>query len=198
MKLLSSVVLAAGEARRMGSHLKPLLPLQGSTFLEVIVHTMKKAGADECLVVLGYEHENVRASMELPEARFLVNEDWKSGQLSSLQTAVRALSIGSEGMLFTPVDHPLVSISTYSVLIDHWNEHRDRMVIPRYEGRKGHPAIFPARLYDPLLNHDLQGGARDLIYREMDNVLFVPVPDPGVVYDIDTPDDYRRLIGELS
>jgi len=195
--LLSSAVLAAGEARRMGSHLKPLLPLQGSTFLESIVHTMIKAGTDECLVVLGYEHESVRASVQLSDVQFLVNEDWKSGQLSSLQTAVRALSSESEGMLFTPVDHPLVSISTYRMLIEHWNEHRDRMVIPRYEGRKGHPAIFPARLYNPLLHDDLQGGARDLIYREMNNVLFVPVPDPGVVYDIDTADDYRRLIGEL-
>jgi CTP:molybdopterin cytidylyltransferase MocA len=191
------VVLAAGEARRMGHRLKALLPLQGSTFLEVIVHAMVEAGADECLVVTGYEHERLRASVRIPEARFLVNEDWKSGQLSSLQTAVRALSPESEGMLFTPADHPLVEVSSYRLLIECWREHRDRMVIPRYEGRKGHPAIFPSRLYGPLLHDELQGGARDLIYREKERVLFVSVKDPGVIDDIDTPDDYRRLVGEL-
>ena len=195
--MLSSVVLAAGEARRMGSLLKPLLPLKGRTFLEVIVKTMFEAGTDECLVVTGHAHEKIIASVKLPKVRFLVNDDWKSGQLSSLRTAVRALSTESEGMLFTPVDHPLVDVSSYKVLIEQWNEQPDRIVIPRYEGRKGHPAIFPSRLYDSLLHDDLGGGARDLIYREMNNVLFVPVPDPGVIDDIDTQEDYRRLIGEL-
>ena len=191
------MVLAAGESRRMGSILKPLLPLRGSTFLEVIVRTMIEAGSDECLVVTGHAHDKIRSSVKLPGVRLLINGDWKSGQLSSLQTAVKALSPESEGMLFTPVDHPLVDVSSYRALIEQWNEQRDRMVIPRYEGRKGHPAIFPSRLYGPLLHDDLGGGARDLIYREMDRVLFVPVNDPGVVYDIDTPEDYRRLIGEL-
>jgi CTP:molybdopterin cytidylyltransferase MocA len=195
--LLSSVVLAAGESKRMGSLLKALLPLRESTFLEVVVKTMMEAGSDEVLVVTGHAHEKIRASVKLPGARLLVNVDWKNGQLSSLQTAVRALSPESEGMLFTPVDHPLVDVSTYRTLIERWNEQCDRMVIPRYEGRKGHPAIFPSRLYKPLLHDDLEGGARDLIYCEIDRVLFVPVNDPGVIEDIDTPEDYRRLIGEL-
>jgi CTP:molybdopterin cytidylyltransferase MocA len=195
--LLSAVVLAAGEARRMGPYLKPLLPLQGVTFLEGIVHNMIWAGADEFLVVIGHKHERITAAVQLPEARFVVNDAWRSGQLSSLQTAVRALSPESEGMLFTPVDHPLVSLSTYRELIARWMEDRESLVIPRYEGRKGHPAIFPARLYGPLLHDELQDGARDLIYREIQSVGFVPVQDPGVVHDIDTPDDYRRLIGDL-
>jgi CTP:molybdopterin cytidylyltransferase MocA len=195
---LSFVILAAGEARRMGDRLKPLLPLEGSTFLEVMVQRMSEAGAEECLIVTGYAHSRIADEMEIPNARFLVNDDWRTGQLSSLQTAVRALPPESEGMLFTPVDHPLVKASTYRVLVEQWYEERHRMVIPRYGGRKGHPAIFPSRLYAPLLHGNLRGGARDLIYREMEEVLFVDIGDPGVVYDIDTPDDYRRHIGELS
>jgi molybdenum cofactor cytidylyltransferase len=195
--LLSSVVLAAGEARRISPYLKPLLLLQGITFLEGIVHTMIRAGADEFLVVVGHKHERITAAVQLPEARFLVNDAWRNGQLSSLRTAVRALSPESEGMLFTPVDHPLVSLSTYRMLIERWMVDRDSLVIPRYKGRKGHPAIFPARLYGALLHDELQGGARDLIYGEMESVMFVPVQDPGVINDIDTPEDYRRLIGEL-
>jgi CTP:molybdopterin cytidylyltransferase MocA len=195
--LLSAVVLAAGEARRMNPYHKPLLPLRGVTFLEGIVHIMIQAGADEFLVVIGHEHERITAAVQLPEVRFVFNEAWRSGQLSSLRTAVRALSPESEGMLFTPVDHPLVSLSTYRILIEQWLKDKDRLVIPRHGGRKGHPAIFPARLYGPLLHEELQGGARDLIYREMESVLFMNVGDPGVIHDIDTPDDYRRLIGEL-
>jgi CTP:molybdopterin cytidylyltransferase MocA len=197
VSMLSFVVLAAGEARRMGELIKPLLPLRGMTFLEVIVLNMIDAGAGECLVVTGHAHEEIENSVHLPAARFLVNGEWKSGQLSSLQTALRALPPDSEGMLFTPVDHPLVQLSTYRLLKKRWEEQRERMVIPRYQGRKGHPAIFPRRLFDPLLRGHLEGGARDLIYREMDRLHFVDLDDPGVINDIDTPDDYRRLIGEL-
>lgn len=195
--MLSAVVLAAGKARRMGSYVKALLPVKGTTFIERIVHTMVQSGVDETFVVVGYEHARIAREVHLLEARYVVNEAWTHGQLSSLQTAVNALSPDSEGMLFTPVDHPLVNLSTYRVLIEQWMEDRDRLVIPRYEGRKGHPAIFPARLYSALLHDNLQGGARDLIYRELESVLFVPVSDPGVIQDIDTPEDYKRLIGDL-
>jgi molybdenum cofactor cytidylyltransferase len=90
-----------------------------------------------------------------------------------------------------------VKPATCTALIEMWQRSPERIVIPRYGERKGHPAIFPSRLYELLLHEDLPGGARDLIYREIDSVLFVPVSDPAVIQDIDTPEDYREQIGEL-
>jgi len=195
--VLSAVVLAAGEARRMGSFLKALLPIGDTTFVERIVDVLAQTDSGEIIVVLGYDHARIEREARLDRVRVVVNAQWKQGQLSSLQTAVRNLSPESEGMLFTPVDHPLVQPSTCSALIEQWRKDPGRIVIPRYKGRKGHPAIFPSRLYGPLLHDELPGGARDLIYREMESVLFMPVSDPGVIQDIDTPDDYRRLVGDL-
>jgi CTP:molybdopterin cytidylyltransferase MocA len=181
----------------MAPHRKALLPLGGSTFVETVVRTMVGAGLEEVVVVLGHEHERIIDEVRLPEARVEINEEWRQGQLSSLRAAIRALSPGSEGMIFTPVDHPLVELSTYMKLIERWKDSPWSIVIPRCGGRKGHPAIFPSRLYEVLLNEKLPGGARDLIYREFSAVQFVPVSDTGVITDIDTPDDYRRLIGDL-
>jgi len=195
--MLSAVILAAGRSQRMGEYLKPLLPLEGSTFVERIVETLAHTPTGEIIVVLGFEHERIRQVAELGEARIVVNEQWREGQLSSLRAAVRILSPESRGMLFTPVDHPLVKSATCTALIEAWLRSPEKIVIPRYGRRKGHPAIFPSRLYEPLLHDDLPGGARDLIYREIDSVLFVPVSDPAVIQDIDTPEDYREQIGEL-
>jgi molybdenum cofactor cytidylyltransferase len=195
--MLSAVVLAAGESRRMGRHLKALLPLQGRSFLAHILRNLGQSDVDELLVVLGYGHELIEREVDLSAARTVVNEKWPEGQLSSLRAAVEHLSPESEAMLFHPVDQPLVRPSTFNLLIEEWKRHRNRIVLPSHVDRKGHPAIFPSRLYEALLHDRLEGGARDLIYREMKDVHFVRVADPGVIQDIDTPEDYTYLIGEL-
>jgi molybdenum cofactor cytidylyltransferase len=195
--VLSAIVLAAGESRRMGGCIKALLPLGDSCFVENIVHCLFRVGTGEVLVVLGSGHEIIEREAHIPDARIVVNGQWRTGQLSSLRAGIRNLSDQSAGVLFTPVDHPLVREKTYGILIDAWMEDRSRIVIPRFRERKGHPAIFPKRVFERVLEGELPNGARDVIYEEWDSVSFIPVDDPGVVWDIDTPDDYTRLIGPM-
>jgi molybdenum cofactor cytidylyltransferase len=195
--MLSAAVLAAGESKRMEGHLKPLLPYEGRTFLETLVGRLAETGVEEVVVVLGARHGEILERVSLGEARVAINEEWRKGQLSSLLTALARISPRAEGLMFTLADHPLVLPGTYRALIEVWTEDPSRIVIPSFEGRKGHPAVFPSSLFEELKRNDLPGGARDLIYRHADIVTYVPVGDPGVVRDIDTPGDYRDLIGEL-
>jgi molybdenum cofactor cytidylyltransferase len=195
--MLSAIVLAAGESRRVCPYIKALMPIGGSTFLEGIVVRLFEARVDEVVVVLGARHAEILAKVGLGGAAVLINEDWERGQLSSLRLGIGALSPASEGALVTPVDHPLVRRSTYETLIASWKESPDRIAVPAHEGRNGHPALFPRRLYGELLRGELPRGARDLIAREGGNLVRVPVDDPGTLRDIDTPEDYRRMIGEL-
>ena len=111
--MLSGVVLAAGESRRMAGYIKPLLTIQGNTFLERIVDNLNKSDVDEIVVVLGSHHSQIMERVLLEGITVLINEHWESGQLSSLRLAVKNLSPGSDGMLFTPVDHPHVKTETY-------------------------------------------------------------------------------------
>ena len=195
--MISGIVLAAGRSKRMGGYIKALLPVHGVSFLERIVNSLSSVHVDEILVVLGYRHREIKGAVNLNDARFVINGEWRKGQLSSLRIGVQRLSPGSGGIIFTPVDHPLVEVSTYEELIDTWRHDEGRIVIPTYRGRKGHPALFPERVFGKILHEELPGGARDIIYQERDRTVFLPVDDPGVVYDIDTPDDYKRLIGAL-
>ena len=194
--MLSAVVLAAGESKRMNGRIKALLPIEGTTFIERITEFLFRAPVDEVVVVLGAAHETVRAKASLGEAVVLINENWERGQLSSLRLGVQNLSPRSDGVIFTPVDHPFVRESTYEVLIAVWKKNPERVVVPVCSGRKGHPALFPRRVYGALLHDELPNGARDIIYREKGSVIFVPVDDPGVVRDVDTPEDYRRMSEE--
>jgi molybdenum cofactor cytidylyltransferase len=195
--MLSAIVLAAGESRRTCPYIKALLPIERSTFLERIVGLLFDARVDEVVVVLGARHVEILERVLLGRAAVMINEDWERGQLSSLRLGVSRLSPASEGALVTLVDHPLVRRSTYEILIAAWRERPDRIVVPTHAGANGHPALFPRRLYGPLLRDELPRGARDLLAREEGNLVRVPVDDPGTVQDIDTPEDYRRMIGEL-
>ena len=196
--MLSAIILSAGESKRMGLYRKALLPVQGTTFLERILETLDQTEIDEIFIILGAGCEEIRRTVNPGKAQFLINEEWRKGQLGSLRLGISNISQKSEGVLFTPVDHPLVQRSTYRSLIDFWKSHRERIVVPSYNGRKGHPALFPRRVYGALLHDELPGGARDILYRENEYVSSVEVPDPGVIQDIDTVEDYRRLIGELQ
>ncbi|MGQ9616861.1 MAG: nucleotidyltransferase family protein [Spirochaetota bacterium] len=193
--MLSGLILAAGESKRMEGKPKALLLIDGESFLERIINNMSKADIGELVVVLGADHEKIEAKVNMMCARIVINRNWKQGQLSSLQAGINSLSPLSEGVLFTLVDHPLVRTSTYVELAERWKENRDRVIVASYQGRKGHPTIFPRRLYRNILEEEHPFGARSIIKNEGSSVLFVQVDDPGVVQDIDTIEDYRRLIG---
>jgi molybdenum cofactor cytidylyltransferase len=194
--MLSGLILAAGESKRMEGRPKALLLIDGESFLGRIINRMSNADIGELVVVLGADHERIEAEVNMRGARTVINRNWKQGQFSSLRTGINSLSIFSEGVLFTLVDHPLVRTSTYVELAERWKENRERVVVPSYEGRKGHPTIFPRRLYRHILEDEYPLGARSIIKNEGSSVLFVRVDDPGVIQDIDTVEDYRRLTGE--
>lgn len=194
--MLSGMILAAGESRRMEGRVKALLLIDGESFLERIINSMSNADIGELVVVLGADHEKIEAEVNMMCARIVINKNWEQGQLSSLRAGINNLSSSSEGVLFTLVDHPLVKVSTYVELAERWKEKKENIVIPSYRGRKGHPTIFPRRLYRNILEGEYQLGARNIIKNEGSSVLFVQVDDPGVVQDIDTIEDYRRLIKE--
>jgi molybdenum cofactor cytidylyltransferase len=195
--VISAIVLAAGESKRMGSMQKALLPVSGSTFLEKIVKDLRHTESGELIVVLGAESEKVLESTDLRMARVVVNEEWETGQLSSLRAGIRKCSSESEKVLFTLVDHPLVKESTYDAIIRLWKKNRDMIVIPTYNGRRGHPTLFPRALYRKLLNDPLLDGARGLFRKGESPILQTEVDDPGILIDIDTEYDYKRYIGEL-
>jgi len=192
--MLTAIVLAAGESQRMGSP-KALLKIGEQTFLGKILCDLKGAGAGKILAVLGAYAEDIRSVVDLSGVTALFNPEYKSGQLSSLWAALRQLPPETRGVLFTLVDHPGVALETYRQLIAAWEENPEAIIIPEYGGRGGHPVIFPAALAGEFLAAPPSQGARFVIYHHPELVKKIPVSDPGVRKDIDTPEDYQNFTG---
>ena len=168
------VVPCAGSSSRMGRS-KALLDADGQPFLGRVVRSLKDGGCDPIVVVVredrGPEAELARAL----GSRVVVNSDPSAGPISSIRAALDSLGEETEGIVVLPVDHPGVKPQTVASLVRAGREAPGRIVLPRTQGRRGHPALFPASVLDELCDPGLEGGARSVVRRSRDRVVEVEV-----------------------
>ena len=186
----AGIILSAGESRRMGRD-KALLEYRRTTFLGRIIAVLEPR-VEPLVVVLGHHAEAIRQAVP-SGPRVVVNANYQAGMLTSLQTGIRALPPDTEAALFTLVDHPAVAEETVELLIGEWEKARPLIAIPRHGGRRGHPVIVKRQVLDEVLALGPESSAKDVIRSQRDRTLFVDVDDPGVLYDIDLPEQYERL-----
>ena len=190
--MLAAVILSGGASRRMGSP-KALLPYQGRPFLEHLLGIAKHPSIGVRRVVLGPDAEIISAQVALAPDEVVINADWERGQLSSIQAAIRSLPPGTDGLLLCPVDHPLVSASLVHELIDAFEKTGSAAVLPLYRGRRGHPVIFAARLYEELLNAPEDKGARAVVWAHPEEVSEVPTNEEGCVLNLNDPEAFDEI-----
>jgi molybdenum cofactor cytidylyltransferase len=181
---------------------KALLPVRpgGETFVEYVVNTFRTAGIAEIVVVLGADADAIRRRVPgRTGVRVVDNPDYDLGQLSSLLTGLRAIDrVQARGALVTLVDVPLVTARTVQTLLHAYGERQAPIVRPVSRGRHGHPVIFDRALFDELERADPSTGAKPVVNAHAKELLEVPVDDEGAFADIDTREDYERLIGPLG
>lgn len=175
---------------------KPLLRLGSLTFLERVVAAAQGAGLDPLRIVVGGQREAIAATLPELVPHFVVNDRVADGQLHSLRLALRGLPPSCEACVMMLVDHPLVRPATVHALVDAFAESRAEMVVPLHEGRRGHPVLFARGLFGPLCEGSLEGGARRVVREHGVRQLEVPLDDPGVLVDVDTPGEYEEIKSE--
>ena len=193
--MIFAVVLSAGESSRMGRP-KALLPIDGQTFIERIVTALKQSGIERVIVVLGFNAEEMRREIEHLPVEILVNQDYQQGQLSSLQTALRRLNgeKDCDAILVHLVDHPYLSAAVVNRMIDRYRGSKNSIVIPKFQGKRGHPVLFDRSLFAELLAAPLDQGAKAVVNAHRDQTLEIDTEDIGVTLDIDTPELYRQHV----
>ena len=193
--MISGIILAAGESRRMGSP-KALLRYKGETFIERICSAFLLAGVDELIVVLGARADELRRAIpEHPRLRTVVNPRYFQGQLSSLMTGIGALSPDSEAAIVNLVDHPLIAVETVKALIASFRADPLPILIASHNGKRGHPVLFSSQVYGEILAAPLDQGAKVVVRKDPARVRELQLDDPGILADIDTPEDYVRYVG---
>ncbi len=187
-----AVVTAAGSAERFGGK-KLLTPIEGEPLLDHTIGALLEGGVAEVIVVVG---RDARAELERdvnamfdPRVRPIENPDPSRGMFSSIQEGVAQAQ--GDTILVMPGDMPFVSPDTVRAVIAAFAR-KPAIVSPRYRGKRGHPVALPASLRDEIRAADSRATLHDVIHAHLDVRVDVDVDDPGIVRDIDRPEDLAK------
>jgi molybdenum cofactor cytidylyltransferase len=190
------VILAAGDSSRMGRP-KALLPWGRGTFLSTAIKTLT-AYTDMVIVVAGRNRAQIEPIADANAAFLVSNPDPDRGQFSSLQIGLQeVLNRGRDAAIVTLVDRPPAAPATVHHLRNEYLRliRADQIwtVIPDFNGQHGHPIVVGREMITLLLDAPATANARDLMHANQSRLAYVPVTDPYVTLNIDTPEDYERL-----
>lgn len=190
---VAGIVLAAGKGSRMGET-KQLLPFRGQTLLECVVDHALASALHRIVVVLGHEADALERLLRDREVTTVVNPRYEAGQSSSLRAGLGVLTEETDAALFLLGDQPLVTPETIDLILSAFEASPSPIVIPVFAGRRGNPVLFARETFPRIQGLRGDCGARAIFTEYDGRMLTVPVPTPDILLDIDTEEDYRRLL----
>ena len=190
---ISALLLAAGESKRMGRP-KLLLPLGGSTIIEQAVDNLLGSRVDEVVVVVGYRAQELERKIARKPVKIVRNRRYRQGMSTSLIAGLSAIDRRAQAIMVALADQPFVESPLIDELLEEFKKHDRGILVPVCQGRRGHPVVLSLKYRERLLALRGDVGARQLIEENPDDVLEVPVESESVNVDLNTPEDYTRLV----
>jgi molybdenum cofactor cytidylyltransferase len=194
------VILAAGASSRMGRD-KALLPWKDSNFLGSGID-MLNAVSELVLVIAGDNAAAIKPTVDTKAGFLFVNPQPENGQFSSLQRGLReVLNKGCDTAIVTLVDRPPVAAKSLLKLVHAFRELSPQgkwVVVPDFEGRHGHPIIISREMIEAFLSSPMTATAREVEHANQDRIVYIPVDDPMVTANVDTPEQYNTLVAATT
>jgi molybdenum cofactor cytidylyltransferase len=185
------VVLAAGRASRMGGH-KVLLPIGGRAMVQRVVEASLESLASQTIVVVGHDAPAVLQAIEGRPVVTVVNPDYAAGMSTSLHLGILAADPACDAVVVLLADQPFVTAALIDALIERFALCRSPVVRPLAGTQPANPVLLSAELFPEILEERGDVGARRVVERHADQVCLVPVVDPHLCADIDSPAEYER------
>ena len=174
---------------------KQLLPLGNKTVIKHCLDNLVAAGIKNVVVVLGQGGSEILDSIKDLPVQIVFNENPESEMAESVRIGLRTLTDSSSGVLVHPSDHPLVSAETLKSIVQYYLETPDKIIVPLYKGKRGHPSLFPKPVTDEVFNGL---NLRDIINRDSSRIRILSVDDEGVILDMDTREDYEKILKKMG
>ncbi|HAF88244.1 MAG TPA: nucleotidyltransferase family protein [Deltaproteobacteria bacterium] len=191
--MISAIILAAGESRRMGVQNKLLLQIDSEVLIRKFVKSVSNSLVDAVLVVVGFEAEKIKAVLHDQSVKFVENPSYEEGMTTSIQSGVKASSNESTGLMICLADMPFAETSDLNRLIQAFNDYQSTesslIIVPVFQGKRGNPVLFSEVFRDKILTHKGEG-CREIVRQFPHYVKEVSMENDNLLRDIDTPEDY--------
>jgi len=193
---IAAVVLAAGSSQRMGTENKLHLPIDGVPLLRRCLKTLLASNIDEVVVVLGHDQEATRTLVDDLPLKLVYNDAYESGQMTSVHCGLASLNKTYDGVVIALGDQPALTVADINYLIDAYLKRSSgEVAVPCFEGERGNPIIISESCRADILTGTRNLGCRKFIEKNPELVCRVEMPGPGVVIDLDTPQEYGNYCG---
>ena len=194
--MISAVILAAGESRRMGKQNKLLLPVGGEALLVKLVKSVCDSDVGQVLVVIGHEAEKIRRELNNFPLSFVYNPNFSEGMTTSIKSGVKEVSPDCDGFLICLADMPFINTPEINKLIHAYVQNRIKekrlIVVPVFQGHRGNPVLFSSEFRNDILEHKKESGCKGVIMNYSESVKEIEMDDDNMLLDVDTLEDYQR------
>ena len=195
--MISAVILAAGESRRMGKQNKLLLPIGGEALLVKLVASVCASDVGQVLVVIGHEAEKIRRELNELPLNFVYNPNFSEGMTTSIKYGVKVVSHECDGLLICLGDMPFINTSEINKLIHAYVKNRIKgeglIVVPVFKRQRGNPVLFSIEFRNDILEHKKESGCKEVIMKNSDSVMEIEMDDEKMLLDVDTMEDYQSV-----
>lgn len=179
----------------MGGEHKLLLPWGESTVVGTAARTAAAVGDAHLVIVLGCRAAEVRSAASEERAIYVENPRWEEGMFTSIQAGLAALPPEAEAFFVALGDMPLIPVSAYIALMEAYRP--GFVLVPAYEGRRGHPVLVPRALMAEAAPPVGDQGLRSILRKHPERVMEVPLTNEGICIDLDTPEEYSTWSARL-
>jgi molybdenum cofactor cytidylyltransferase len=173
---------------------KLLVEVNGEPIIRRVVERALSSHVDEVIVVLGWEAKKIRDALEDLSCRFVVNNEYRKGQSSSVKTGLKEVAHGIEAILILPGDVAMIESRSIDMVVEAYGNAKNSIVVACHGGRSGHPILFSKNLFKEIeLIDEVTFGLKSVVRRHESEIRMVETGSENVLRDIDTPNDLKRL-----
>ena len=189
--MITALVLAAGESRRMG-RTKLLLPFGQKTMIEAVISHVTRSQVNHIIVVLGADADKIKSKIKNLPIATVLNSNYKQGMLSSIKCGFHHLPEKTEAVLVCLGDQPSIPSSVADQVIETYKKTKKGIVVPVYHKERGHPVLIDVKYKKEIEKLDPAIGLRQLVYNHPEDTVEVKVDTSSILRDIDSVDDYEQ------
>jgi molybdenum cofactor cytidylyltransferase len=197
----AGIILAAGASVRFGQP-KQLIKLWDKYLIEWVLDAALKSRLQTVVLVLGHEHQAIvralGAKADHPGLKVVINPNYRDGQSTSLKAGLTCVRQAFSSVMYLLADQPMINSDTIDRILDQFHNSDKDIYVPVFEGRRGTPTIFKRSIYEEIMMIDGDIGARNIIAKKAERVLYAKIKDPKCFIDIDSQEDLKNLLDLLQ